>query len=315
MKKLMLMCVAIFLSISHLAMSAQESVDESQPANADGYVRINIVRGEIEIEGWDKNEVSVVGTLDESAKKFIFEVNGRDTTIAVKLPERLNSWCCDRETDLVIRVPKQSNLVVSTLSAEAQVKNIHGGLELGSVNGELRVENVSDRVRVTNISGEVSLREIEGRARVKTVSGDIVVSGGTGPGIFSSVSGSILVSDMRDELDLESVSGDIEVTHSRVSSLRANTVSGDVDLHAEMQAGASIESDTMSGSVRLVLAGEIDTRFDLETGSGQIRNRITKDKPRASEYVRDKTLRFTVGEGRGEVSASSRSGDISLSSH
>lgn len=315
MKKLMLMSLAILLSISNPAMSAEESVDQTQPAEANGYVRINVVRGEIEIKGWDRNEVSVVGTLDESAEKFIFEVKGGDTTIAVKLPERLNSWCCDRETDLVIKVPKQSNLVVSLVSAEAEVKNIHGGLELGSVSGELRVENVSDRVRITNISGEVTLREVAGRARVKTVSGDIVASGGAGPGIFSSVSGSILVSDMRDELDLESVSGDIEVTNSHVRSVRANTVSGDVELHAEMQAGASIECDTMSGSVRLILGGEIDARFDLETSSGRIRNRITSDKPKASEHVRDQTLRFTKGKGKGEVIASSGSGDISLSAH
>ena len=315
MKTLILISIAMLLGFSNAAMSAQEAVDESRPVNANGYVRINIVRGEVEIEGWDKNEVSVTGTLDESTEKFIFEVKGNDTTIAVKLPERLNSWCCDRETDLVIKVPTQSNLVVSLVSAEAQVKNVHGGLELGSVSGELRVENVSDRVRVTNISGEVSLRKVAGRARVKTVSGDIVASGGAGPGVFSSVSGSILVSDMHDELDLESVSGDIEVTRSHVRSVRANTVSGDVELAAEMQEGAIIECDTMSGSVRLVLGGKIDARFDVETSSGRIRNRITSDKPRASEYVRDETLRFTMGDGKGEVIASSGSGDISLSAN
>ena len=314
MKQLITITLAAVLSLCGAsAWAAQSSVDETKKASADGYVRIKVVRGEVEVEGWDRDEVSVVGSLDESMEEFIFEVKGKETVIAVQLPERLKSWCCERETDLVIKVPKQSNVMVSLVSADAEVRNIHGGLELGGVSGELRVENVSDRVRVTNISGEVSLREAEGRVRIKTVSGDILVSDVKGPANLNSVSGSIVVSNVDDEIDMESVSGDVEVTRSKVKAVRAHTVSGDVELDAEMQEGAIIECASMSGSVRLLLGGKLDARFDVETGSGQIRNRITDHKPKESKYIRDETLRFTVGSGKGEVIASSGSGDISLS--
>jgi DUF4097 and DUF4098 domain-containing protein YvlB len=313
MKQLMTYSLAILLSFTAAGVfAAESSVEETKEAAADGYVRIKVVRGEIEVEGWERDEVSVVGSLDESMEEFIFEVKGKETVISVQLPSKLNNWCCERETDLVIKVPKNSNLVVSLVSAEANVRNIHGGLELGGVSGELRVENVSDRVRVTNISGEVTLREATGRVRVKTVSGDIQASDINGPANFNSVSGSIIVSKMNGELDMESVSGDVEVSRSKVTAVRSHTVSGDVDLDAEMQDGAVIESDTMSGSVRLVLGGYLDARFDLETSSGRIRNRITDHKPKKSQYVRDEVLRFTVGNGKGEVIASSGSGDITL---
>lgn len=314
MKQIIIFSLAALLSFSGSVLWASESsVDETKKAAADGYVRVKVVRGEVEVEGWDRDEVSVVGSLDESMEEFIFEVKGKETVIAVRLPDRLNSWCCERETDLTIKVPKNSNLMVSLVSAEAEVRNIHGGLELGGVSGELRVENVSDRIRVTNISGEVTLREASGRVRVKTVSGDIVASDLKGPAHFNSVSGSIVVSNIDDELDMESVSGDVEVNRSKVKAVRAHTVSGDVELDAEMRDGATIECDTMSGSVRLVLAGKLDARFDVETGSGRIRNQITDHKPKESKYVRDETLRFTLGNGNGEVIASSGSGDISLS--
>ena len=115
-------------------------MNETKDARSDGYVRINVVRGEIEVVGWDKNEVSVVGSLDESMDEFIFDVKGKETVVAVKLPQRLNSWCCEQETSLVIKVPKKSNVTISLVSAEAEVSNIHGGLELGGVSGELKVE-------------------------------------------------------------------------------------------------------------------------------------------------------------------------------
>lgn len=312
MNKLMAVSFSLLLSLASVSGYAQESVREAKNASSDGYVRINVVRGEIKVEGWDKNEVSVVGSLGESIEEFIFEVNGNETIIAVKLPQGNNGWCCERETDLVIKVPQKSNVAISLVSATGSVSNIHGGLELGGVSGELEAENVSDRVRITNISGEVTLRKADGRARVKTISGDINASDIKGPGAFSSVSGSIEVSNSNDELDLESVSGDIDVTGSKLKVIRANSVSGDVELEVEMAEGAAIECDTMSGSVRLVLGGKIDARFDVETGSGRIRNRITSDKPKKSKYVRDETLRFTVGNGKGEVSASSGSGNITL---
>lgn len=306
--------LSLFLCVNACASVAlaQSSVDEQKSAEADGYVRVKVVRGEVTVEGWDRDEVSVEGTLDEAMEKFIFDVKGSETVIAVKLPNRLDRWCCDRETDLKIMVPKQSDVLVSLTSAEAEVSNVHGGLEVGGVSGELRVSDVSNRIRITNISGEVTLDEAKGRVRVKTISGDIVANDVNGPGVFNSVSGSIIVSNVNDELDLESVSGDIEVTRSEVSSVRANTVSGDVELDADLLPGAVIETDTMSGSVRLALGGEIDAEFDLETGSGRIRNRLTDHKPRESKYVRDEVLRFTLGEGVGEVTASSASGDISL---
>jgi len=312
MKKLVAASFSLLLSLGCVSGYAQESVHETKNAKLDGYVRINVVRGEISVEGWDKNEVSVVGPLDESIEEFIFEVKGNETVIAVKLPHRTSSWCCERETDLVIKLPKKSNVAISLVSATVTVNNIHGGLELGGVSGELEIENVSDRVRITNISGEVTLRKADGRVRVKTISGDINVSDIKGPGAFSSVSGSIDVSNANDELVLESVSGDIDVTSSTVRAIRATSVSGDVKLAAEMTEGASIECDAMTGDLRLVLGGKIDARFDVETGSGRIRNRITSDKPKKSKYIRDETLRFTVGSGKGEVIASSGSGNITL---
>lgn len=301
----------LLLAVTGTAM-AQESINETKQVDPDGYVRINLIRGELIIEGWNKSEIKVSGDLDEQMERFIFDVRGKETVIAVKLPQKMRNWCCDDTSDLTIKVPKNSNLVVSSVSVDVEVSDVHGGVEIGSVSGDLRVDNVSDRVRLTNVSGEIALRHASGRVRVKSVSGDIDANNISGPSTYHSVSGSIIVSEVGEEIDLESVSGDIEVTDSKVLSIRGHTVSGDVDVDVELKPSATVEFDSMSGTVRLALGGSLDARYDVQTSSGSIRNRITSDRPKESKYVRDEILRFVVGSGNGEVIVTSGSGDISL---
>lgn len=311
MMKRILIPLCLLLGFSATGVLA-DTVDETKKADADGYVRIKVVRGQVDVEGWDRDEVHVEGDLDEATEEFIFDVKGKETVISVRLPNRLNRWCCDQETDLKVRVPKDSDVLISLTSAESRVNNVHGGLEIGGVSGELQISDVSDRIRISNISGEVTLRDANGRVRVKTISGDITASDVEGVSEFNSVSGNVTVTNVNSEVELETVSGDIEISRSEISRLRANTVSGDIEFDARLKDGARVETDTMSGSIRLEMGGKIDAQFDLETGSGRIRNRLSDHKPKENKYVRDEVLRFTLGQGKGEVTASSASGDISI---
>lgn len=297
------------------AVLARDSVDETKAATADGFVKINIIRGEINVEGWDRNEVRVVGSLDDKVKQFIFEVNGNDTVIAVKLPKNNRSWSGSRGSRLRIKVPVGSSVKIGVVSTEVQVENISGGLELRGVSGDMRVENVKNRIHISSVSGEVELRDSTGRTRVTSVSGEIEAYDVHGTSLFHSVSGNILLVRVSDKLDLETVSGDIEVVDSVLSSASGHSVSGDIDLESELIGAGDIEFDTVSGSVRLRLGGELNSSFDLQTQSGSIRNRLTDDRPTHSKYVRDEKLRFRMGDGDGDIIINTHSGDIILSAN
>ncbi len=71
---------------------AGEAVDETLAVKADGLVRIDNVRGRIEVQGWDRNDVSVKGTLDDVTKSFTFETSGSTTTVNVVTPRQSQSW-------------------------------------------------------------------------------------------------------------------------------------------------------------------------------------------------------------------------------
>lgn len=295
------------------ALAAGERVNETKDAASDGFVRIMVVRGSLEIEGWDRDAIQVTGRLDEQMEEFIFEVRPGDAIIEVKLPRNMNSWCCEDGSDLEIRVPRGSNVDVSVVSTDVTVEDIQGGLDISGVSGDMRATNVHERVDIMSVSGEIDVRDATGRIELKSVSGDVDGTNLKGDLHLHSVSGDILAREVENELDLESVSGNVEVIAGKMTVARGHTVSGDVDVSGDLHESGRFEFDSVSGSVRLRINGDVNARFDLETGSGSIRNRITSDKPKTSKYSRDESLRFVAGNGKGDVVIETRSGDIVVS--
>ncbi len=305
--------VIVLLIASTGIRADQERVDRRVDVLPDGFVHINVVRGEVDIKAWDRAQVEVTGVLDEETREFIFETEGNETRIEVKLPTLKGGWFHRNGSDLDIRVPAGSQLSVTGVSTDVTAKGMGAAVEIGVISGDVSLTGGRDRIVLHTVSGDLDVREAKGRMRIKSVSGDIESYGSTGKGEYSTVSGSILVEEGDQELKLESVSGDIEVLDTDFSSISGDTVSGDVEIRGVMAHDGLLEVGNVSGSIRVKLQGNVDARFEIEAGSGSIRNRLSDDKPRTGKYVRDKTLRFVVGEGSGEVFLSTRSGDIILS--
>ena len=312
------MKASIFLASVLLASSVHgdgDSVDKTVQAEPDGVVSVNVQRGKVKFRGWDRNEVRVVGTLDERLREFIFEERGDEVRVHVKVKESSSSWFSENETsDLTIYIPRASEIDFSGVSTDVDVREVVGVVDVGVVSGDLFLEGGTSRITVQTVSGDVELHDSEGRVRVKTVSGDVESYNTVGDASYSSISGNIVVDDGGADLNIETVSGDIEVENDGLNDVGGHSVSGDISIHGDPVAGGTIEFDAVSGTIRLRLGGDIDARFDIETGSGSIRNRLTDDEPKVSRYVGDETLRFTMGSGDGQVIVTTRSGDIGLSS-
>jgi len=308
--RVLILLVTLFFS---LVSVAREPVDETKSASALGFVKVSVVRGDLEIKGWDRDEIQVTGELDEQTKNFVFRVDGNEAFIEVKIPDRNRNWCvgyCNEGSDLTIMIPRGSTLKVSVVSTEVKISDVLGGLDIGGVSGDIFAKNARKRVRISSVSGSIELRHAKGRIRLSSVSGDVEATDVHGTGKYHSVSGDIVLNEVSGDMDLESVSGEIEATSALVSVLRGSTVSGDIRLEFEPSSDVDIEFNSISGSIFLDASDKIAANFDLETGSGNIRNRITSDEPRKSKYVRDETLRFSTGDGR--VYLSTRSGNITI---
>ena len=292
MKNVALILLGTLLALPALA----ERIDQTQDADANGKIDVFNLSGEVEIIGWNRKEIQVTGEIGDDAEEFVFERNGKVTTIKVKVPDRSHGHHKDVSSDLVIRVPKGSSIDVGTVSADISVEGVEGEQELQSVSGDIETEAFSTDVDIETVSGDV---DVEGsgkdaETRLESVSGDVV---------GESLSGSIKAS---------SISGDVEIMQGDFDRARIETVNGDVEISARLRPAGKFDVETVNGTVDITFIGDVSARFDIETFNGRIRNCFGPEAERTSKYAPGWELSFTEGSGEGRVSVATLNGGLRL---
>jgi len=262
-------------------------------ADSDGTVTVSNISGSVEVRGWSRNQVEVTGELGSRVEELIFERDGDEILIKVKVPRNSNGGI---SSDLSISVPVASSLQVHTVSADITVSDVEGEQELESVSGDVETEAHSSDIELGSVSGDV---EVQGdnqpiRSRLNTVSGDIDTDRLAG------------------EINAESVSGDVSAINGRFERASLNTVNGEIVYHAALLDGGRMDIETVNGSVDIEFDGDVSARFDIETFNGAIRNCFGPDSVRTSRYAPGRELKFTEGGGSGRVTINTLNGSIRI---
>lgn len=280
------------LMTAPLYVAAGEEVDERRSVSAQGVVEIHNTRGEVEITGWDKDEVHVSGELDDLAEELIFEVDGEFTLIRVKMPKRNISW--GDGSDLEIRIPVKSRVDFNGVSTDLKFTNIEGGTSIHSVSGDIRADHIAKRLLINSVSGNVEVRDTTGKAKITTVSGDLRL-------------------DLRStEVSINTVSGEIDMDLAEFDSLMVSTISGELEISGHLNDSGSISMSSVSGDIELRLTGPVNARIDARAGpGGDIDNDMTEDEPR-DIFPAQMELKSTAGDGSGRIRIKTVTGDISL---
>ena len=275
--------------------NAARDVSESLNAADDGRVSISNTSGAIEVEGWSRNQVEVTGTLGDDVEELIFERNGDNVRIKVKIPESKGRYR-DASADLTIRVPANSSIDVATISADIDVQGVLGEQDLQAISGDIDVEGFGSDIDVETVSGDV---EVQGDG--KSARTDL-----------QSVSGDVSASNVAGDVDLESVSGDIGVVDSSVERGDFETVNGDITFRATLERSGRLDIETVNGGVDGEFVGDVSARFDIETFNGRIRNCFGHKPERTSKYAPGWELSFTEGSGDGRVTIATLNGGVNV---
>jgi DUF4097 and DUF4098 domain-containing protein YvlB len=107
-------------------------------------------------------------------------------------------------------------------------------------------------------------------------------------------------------INAESVSGDLTL-RSTGSSLRAHTVSGDIDWSGTCGAGCKLDVNTVSGDLTVRAAGQSSFQVSYQTRSGDFKDGFGTGVAGSRGGVRAR-----VGKGDGALSFQSISGDLRL---
>ncbi len=274
---------------------AARDVSESLDAADDGRVSISNTSGSIEIEGWSRNEVEITGTIGDDVEELIFERNGDNVRIKVKIPESKGRYR-DASADLKIRVPEKSSIDVATISADIDVRAVLGEQDLQAISGDITAEGFGSDIDVETVSGDI---EVQGDG--KDARADL-----------QSVSGDIAAANLAGDVDAESVSGDVGIVGSTVERGDFETVNGDITFRATLERGGRLDIETVNGGVDVEFAGDVSARFDIETFNGRIRNCFGPKPERTSKYAPGWELSFTEGGGDGRVTIATLNGGVNL---
>lgn len=283
--------VAILLLGAALA-DAGEPVEKSGDAAANGIVKIENIVGSLQVEGWDRNEIHIEGTLGDDVEDLIFKTGGKKSHIKVVYPKKARNL--DDGADLVIKVPRGSKVDVEGVSASVDIKGIEGEVYASSVSGDVTVLGDCHEIEAASISGDVTVIGDAPEMDLQSISGRVELDG-----------------DCWD-LDAQTVSGRIELDLRLISEVSVESVSGDVRIRGELDPKGDISCDIHSGDLTLILAGDVQADFEVDTFSGDIDSEFGGKAHRTSKYAPGKEFEFTVGGGGARVRINTFSGDVEI---
>lgn len=292
---------------------AGEQIDKTLDTSTSGQVIIDVMRGDVKIMSWNKNEVRVVGELDDDAEGYQFESSGDEVVFSIEMPERRWGSLDGDGSKLEIWMPASNSVRFEGVNVNVDVTGVTGGARINTVNGDIKAENLVQRVSLETVNGEIKAKDLKGKINLNTVNGEIFDDGSEGKVSFETVNGEINTNTQADEISISNVNGDMELKLNEVKELEISTVNGDLDLALGLADDARVTISSVGGDADIKFVGELSARFNLEThAGGDIRNRLSDDKPNESRYTRGEKLRFTIGSGSAQVEVDTVGGDIKL---
>src|SRR5271169_2116107 len=283
-----LACALAGLAAPWALAHADSPIEEHRPANSHGSVEIINVAGAIDLQGWDKPEVAVTGTVGKNVERVDVTSGADRTSIHVEVrSQHFLGFGSDGEAHLLVHVPLDSTVSASLVSSDIKVSAVRGDLKLQTVSGNISGEAGGD-VHASSVSGNVTFTAAAAKAvELKSVSGDVVLVGGNA------------------YTEITTVSGNAKITLGTPPRARLQSVSGSLTANFALGPDAQIDGETVSGDVRLDFANNPLADFDIQTLSGAIKN-CFGPKPEEPRHGPGSRLTFKSGDNSARVRISTK---------
>lgn len=243
-------------------------------------VEVSSIRGPVEIVNGDSAtaEVKIVRTArtraDLEYHKIEVQQSGNSLVVrGVQEPQQRQRENIQVNHHVILKVPRQIDLSVSSVSGSLEVGNVDGQTHVSSISGSADIGDVGGKLQVSSVSGNLEVGDVGADAKVNSISGNLGVG---------QVNGS---------LDVSSVSGGLKATLDTLSP-------------------EGIHIKSVSGSIEIGFVKEVNADFNAESISGQVSfglPNVTRDSE-----VKSPNVRARIGAGGTPISISSVSGSIRL---
>lgn len=242
------------------SLSGPADLDVSVPSGSLTIESGSPGRVEIYIDSKDPEGWRVENTGDTVLVTYERGFPGRGGRARVRIvaPEQSALRAKTASADILARVDLGA-VAVNTASGEVRLADVRS-VTIKTASGDVTLGRVDDALTIRSASGDVRAQEVGGALSVTTASGDVRVERVEGPMSVSSASGDVSIGVYAgDDLEMATMSGDLDVglIPGRVVKLRANTLSGSVQLpqgrSTPTEAGpeVSVSLKSVSGDLRI----------------------------------------------------------------
>ena len=279
------------LGATTASAASHQIFDRQVPAQPRGVVEISNVTGNIEVSGWDRTEVSVHAELVGGAEGVDVSSEGGHTSIKVRQPALYGNG----PARLQVKIPKDSELDVSAVSADVGTSGVLGVQRLSTVSGKITAEIAAADVELKTVSGSVQVKGHgqPARLRASTVSGDVHLEHGGG------------------DIEAGTVNGSLIVSVDAARSVRAHTTSSAVRVEGTLARGATVEASSVSGNLTVRAGADGGFGYEVSSFSGNISDCFNVS-PEHTKYGPGSRLEGTRGDGAGRVRLKTMSGNVEL---
>lgn len=308
-----LICAATMLLST--TVFAGDKIDEVLDVTSSGQISIENMRGKVEIVGWNKDQMSVIGELDDKAKGYTFESENGYTIFKVKMPKRFGKHGYDRSegSDLKIMLPMGANVKFESVNGNVSIKAVTGGSNIHTVNGNIVADKLEKRINLQTVNGNIKARKLDGKIKLATVNGKIVDHDSKGKVTYNAVNGDIDSQTAAQRVIVENVNGEIDLDLQTIEELEISTVNGNIKAKVNLADGAQVNVTTVSGNARLALSGTVAGSYRLSShAGGRIINKLTEHEVKKQKYGPGRSLKFSVQGGDANVEMTSVSGNLTL---
>jgi DUF4097 and DUF4098 domain-containing protein YvlB len=250
----------------------KEDFHNTYPLQHGGRITLENMNGSVEISGWEKDSVDIVGTkyaaTDALLKSTRIDIlagagsvdirtvppSGHHGNLGAKYILRVPQKCLlDRITS------SNGSIRIEGLDGSARLKTSNGAVRITRFNGPVEVQTSNGGVEINDQSGGLTIRTSNGGVRADNVRGGFEATTSNG-GIHARLSDP----EPQKPVKLESSNGGIELTMDRIkdNDIRITTSNSSIQLRLPANAGAQLRARTSNSSV--------NTDFDVTVKAGQL---------------------------------------------
>lgn len=283
------------LLLGSIAAPAGADRDENvYTVDPDVDIEIEILQGSIEISGWDRDEVRV-RTRGDGAEGISVEAE-RDW-VSIRPSGGMGWLAFGGSVDLRIEVPHDSRVQARALNGRIRADGIKGSLSLHTVNGGIDVRGAPRETYMETVSSSI---DFDGEGERSDARVDA-----------RSMSGSIDLRDVGGEVTANSMSGSIKLRDAKLERADLVSMSGSIDVDAEIEDDARVSARTHSGSINFTLPDSTQAHFEATTRSGRIKNELGG---KARKRRGSQRLDFSVGQSDSRITLENTRGSIRIRS-